>query len=628
MTRFLAFVLALAMAGGHPAAGQVTVVDIPLLPHYQAVGRLASDLQTCRFTLGDATASLTIVQITTTTPALTWTVHRADGKKFGRVELEAEGGFCGTFEPDDPNQVVPLPFQPAPNTVNHLIGIPFSNVTFIDVHSPERPDHEIPLVLNVDFYGSSYGISIFPNDSVIVKDLMEGVVTVPVFCGDTAVRTAEVSLIAVAPSGTVQQSVCRDDGVPPDEARDGLFTGTYNADEVGQWTLGAHAKITTESGTIVPRSCAANVDVIEGWAALVRPQAPTVTCEYQPVTNYLTGIRVTTAVNSTRDGPGFLEVRLRLPTGQVLSKREHLQLLNGLQAVSVFFTAGEVITEQTGSAVVEAIGLWIEDPVTAIVDELPTLNLSSCSFSPIDTAGPDIEFLESCTSRKVDTNGNGRADLLIIDVPLRVRRGGFMGYSASLCNDCGARIGEVHGEIAVLRSPRFILSLVFDGRRIGHSGVDGPYHICELTLWRRDGTAAYMAHSYDCHTPAYSVFEFEEAIHCADRNQNSVCDLCEIHTRGFSLDQNGDGIPDDTPNYRPCLRVADIVGAGGPPVGPDGCVTEDDFNAFMDAYSRGALLADVSGPNGRPDGLVTEEDLAAFLLAYTDCFNNCTPTGE
>ncbi len=66
-------------------------------------------------------------------------------------------------------------------------------------------------------------------------------------------------------------------------------------------------------------------------------------------------------------------------------------------------------------------------------------------------------------------------------------------------------------------------------------------------------------------------------------------------------------------------NVADITGIGGPPSGPDGLLTGDDFNAFIGAFAANDLLADITGIGGPPegpDGLITGDDFNAFIAAF------------
>ncbi len=65
--------------------------------------------------------------------------------------------------------------------------------------------------------------------------------------------------------------------------------------------------------------------------------------------------------------------------------------------------------------------------------------------------------------------------------------------------------------------------------------------------------------------------------------------------------------------------VADVTGIGGPPAGPDGLLTGDDFNSFISAFAAGDLLADITGiggPPSSPDGLITGDDFNAFISAF------------
>ncbi len=66
-------------------------------------------------------------------------------------------------------------------------------------------------------------------------------------------------------------------------------------------------------------------------------------------------------------------------------------------------------------------------------------------------------------------------------------------------------------------------------------------------------------------------------------------------------------------------NLADVTGIGGPPAGPDGLLTGDDFNAFIGAFAAGAAGADITGiggPPAGPDGLVTGDDFNAFIGAF------------
>ena len=73
------------------------------------------------------------------------------------------------------------------------------------------------------------------------------------------------------------------------------------------------------------------------------------------------------------------------------------------------------------------------------------------------------------------------------------------------------------------------------------------------------------------------------------------------------------------PNPPTACNPADITGIGGPPSGPDGILTGDDFNAFISAFAAGDSLADITGiggPPSGPDGLITGDDFNAFIAAF------------
>ncbi|MCE2654639.1 MAG: hypothetical protein LW650_14695 [Planctomycetaceae bacterium] len=73
----------------------------------------------------------------------------------------------------------------------------------------------------------------------------------------------------------------------------------------------------------------------------------------------------------------------------------------------------------------------------------------------------------------------------------------------------------------------------------------------------------------------------------------------------------------DVPTVPPSVCPADIVAVGGLPPA-DGLLTGDDFNAFINAFASGDLLADIVAIGGTPpgDGLITGDDFNAFIASF------------
>ena len=130
-------------------------------------------------------------------------------------------------------------------------------------------------------------------------------------------------------------------------------------------------------------------------------------------------------------------------------------------------------------------------------------------------------------------------------------------------------------------------------------------------LWVTDGTPAGTTRVFDL---------FPGPVGSNPRNMTDV--------RGTLFFYADDGIVGDelfslVVGNASC-NLADVTGPGGPPSGPDGQITGDDFVAFIAAFAEGRPgLADVTGIGGEPaipDGLITGDDFIAFIAAFaTGC---------
>jgi ELWxxDGT repeat protein len=130
-------------------------------------------------------------------------------------------------------------------------------------------------------------------------------------------------------------------------------------------------------------------------------------------------------------------------------------------------------------------------------------------------------------------------------------------------------------------------------------------------LWVTDGTPAGTTRVFDL---------FPGPVGSSPRNMTDV--------RGTLFFYADDGIVGDelfslVVGNASC-SLADVTGPGGPPSGPDGLITGDDFVAFIAAFAEGRPgLADVTGIGGEPaipDGLITGDDFIAFIAAFaTGC---------
>ena len=99
----------------------------------------------------------------------------------------------------------------------------------------------------------------------------------------------------------------------------------------------------------------------------------------------------------------------------------------------------------------------------------------SFQHSPISLTGGG-------SSTGIDTNGNGRFELLSVGVEVEILSSGFYQWSARIADSNGREIG-FDASFAFFNAGTNTLSFIFDGSEIGRNGVDGPYFIRGLLVF-------------------------------------------------------------------------------------------------------------------------------------------------
>lgn len=109
--------------------------------------------------------------------------------------------------------------------------------------------------------------------------------------------------------------------------------------------------------------------------------------------------------------------------------------------------------------------------------------------------------------RGIDTDGNGRFDLLDVTMDLTVATSDYYRWSGHLVDRNGTELGFVSGG-GPLNSGRNTITFTFDGAAIGRNGVSGPYQLNDVLIYSGSSSAAiFQAYT----TTAYSVSQFEGA---------------------------------------------------------------------------------------------------------------------
>src|SRR5262249_38427406 len=109
------------------------------------------------------------------------------------------------------------------------------------------------------------------------------------------------------------------------------------------------------------------------------------------------------------------------------------------------------------------------------------------------------------SSTGVDTNGNGRFDLLNVGVEVELVRSGFYQWSGRLTDRNGRELGFDSG-FGFFAPGTNTLTFTFDGSAIGRNGVDGPYFVRGLLVF---GGGASLVASNAFATSPFLASQFE-----------------------------------------------------------------------------------------------------------------------
>ncbi len=155
----------------------------------------------------------------------------------------------------------------------------------------------------------------------------------------------------------------------------------------------------------------------------------------------------------------------------------------------------------------------VRDPAT--LETLDAVDLAQATgpyqavdFDPFGSSGLPIVLTGVSNDFGVDTDGNGKYDLLHVDVEVALARTDFYSWSARLVDRDNTELGFYTGQ-ATLPAGTTNIQFVFDGEAIGDNGVDGPYFVKGLLMYGRSGVNLVSVDVAE--TSAYAVSDFEGA---------------------------------------------------------------------------------------------------------------------
>ncbi len=328
--------------------------------------------------------------------------------------------------------------------------------------------------------------------------------------GSVPLTGASVMAGIVLPDNTTRQVVLHDDGAAGDAtASDGIYTGNLtDTSQPGDYSVIFTASRTAFSG--VPAFSREDFAL-----ATVSRSSSTITGAFRDY-------------GSDTDGDGLfnnliIEVNLNVTVaanyrlfgilvdvnGHTHEASTQATLRAGSNTISLAFD-GEAIFQNRvdGPYRLTTLRLAEEEdteirPLDERADAHQTMAYRFRDFqhSPIALTGQDSAI-------GVDTNGNGRFDLLRVGIEVEVVSSGTYDWSARLTDRDGKEIGFIANSSS-LNAGLNTLDLAFNGELIGRNGIDGPYFVRGLLIF---GAGASLVISDAFTTEPFLASQFEGAI--------------------------------------------------------------------------------------------------------------------
>jgi hypothetical protein len=400
---------------------------------------------------------------------------------------------------------------------------------------------EVPVLISV-VLDSPIKSTIFTTQQTATQG-GDAVVCVPVFNGAASVGGATVTATIVTPSGVVSTITLLDDGLDADGAAgDGIYSSVFTAAEQGTYTLRGTATGQIAGDTFL-RNSGTTLEVTAPGSHFASTALTTIGVDDN--NNGLFDRLVTSSsVVVVTAGHYGLNVVLQTTAGHNFRAHGWSDLDTGTRTITASIDAAAIrANNENGPFTITSAELVLYGPGRATTaDRLDPLSIATPSYTLAQFDGPALEIAGPMTSTGIDTNADGKFDILRVGLPVRCRLAAEYAFTVQLNDGCGTQLQFLTGAQQIAASGTIqTLGFDFSGTSVGMNGVDGPYLVQNLLVSGADGsivaplvgaTGPLQATAFDSYTPF------------RDRNHNGIPDACDI-AAGTSADCNGDGVPDE-----------------------------------------------------------------------------------
>ncbi|MGH9901329.1 MAG: hypothetical protein ACRD68_05835, partial [Pyrinomonadaceae bacterium] len=202
-------------------------------------------------------------------------------------------------------------------------------------------------------------------------------------------------------------------------------------------------------------------------------------------------------------------VTLRATNGAEINASVRVNLSQGAQQVSVSFTAEEIsrLGVDGPYTIKDAILTFQDDPGTPVADYRENAG-ETAAYSLSDLDRGALFFTGQNTATGIDTDGDGKFDILRVESEIFAANSGFYQWTGNLQDRFNTEVDFFSG-VAFFTSGTNTVTFDFDGGKIGRNGKNGPYFVSSVLLFGA-GRSAIVEELFE--TRAFLVTEFTDAV--------------------------------------------------------------------------------------------------------------------
>lgn len=337
-------------------------------------------------------------------------------------------------------------------------------------------------------------------DTVLLVGLLfDG--STPVRGATAVVRIGDPKDLATDPAEVILEDSGTFDAAPGD----GIYTGLYTPSRTGSLTAALRATGTSTSGMTFSRTVSTSFRVLP-------PRARFKAFSDQGVDDNSNGLidRVVVATDLDVQTAGRYQFGVTL-TGSNKGRINASTVADvpaGTTQVAASFSAVDIASLGVDGPYVmnDAVLTYQDDAERPVVDFRKDAGQTSAyPLSSLDRGS--IFFTGRNTATGIDSNGNGRFEILRIEAEAFTLRGGFYQWSGRLVDRTGVE-SDFFSASGNLVSGNNVIAFDFDGSKIGRRCIDGPYVLRSVLIF---GAGSSLIVNELFRTEAFSALQFENA---------------------------------------------------------------------------------------------------------------------